>query len=361
MAVVQEFKCPCCDGAITFDSTSQKMKCPYCDTEFDVETIQAYHQELNESCEDEMNWESSAGQAWQDGETTGLHTYVCKSCGGEIVGDETLAATSCPYCDNPIVLQGQFAGALKPDLVIPFKVDKTGAKAALRNHFKGKRLLPKLFKDEFHLDEIKGVYVPFWLFDSDAKAMMRYRATRVRTWSDSRFIYTETQHYHVARGGTIGFQAVPVDGSEKMEDDMMESIEPFDLSGAVDFNTAYLAGYLADKYDVDEEQSSIRANQRIKQSTHDAFAASILGYTTVTPVSGSIQLHNSKAKYALYPVWLLNTSWNGENYRFVVNGQTGKLAGNLPMDKGAYTRWLLGVAGITTAVAMLISYLTWLW
>lgn len=360
MAVLQEFKCPCCNGAIAFDSTTQQMKCPYCDSEFDVETIQAYQQEINESLEDEMNWDNSAGQQWADGETAGLHTYVCKSCGGEIVGDDTLAATSCPFCDNPVVLQGQFAGALKPDVVIPFKIDKIGAKSALRNHFKGKRLLPKLFKDEFHLDEVKGVYVPFWLFDSDAKANMRYRATRVRTWSDSRYIYTETQHYHVSRGGTIGFLGVPVDGSEKMNDDMMESIEPFDLSGAVDFNTAYLAGYLADKYDVDAEQSATRANQRIKQSTEDAFRATVCGYSTVSPVSGSIQLQNNKAKYALYPVWLLNTSWNGQNYRFVVNGQTGKLAGNLPMDKGAYTRWLLGVTGITAAIAMLINYLVWL-
>lgn len=360
MAVLQDFKCPCCDGAISFDSSTQKMKCPYCDSEFDIDTIQSYQQELNEVGQDEMNWESAAGQDWQEGETEGLRTYVCNSCGGEIIGDETLAATACPFCDNPVVKHGQFAGTLKPDLVIPFKLDKTAAKAAMKNHFKGKLLLPKLFKDEYHLDEIKGVYVPFWLFDADADANMRYRATRVRTWSDSKYIYTETQYYHVVRGGTIGFQAVPVDGSEKMEDDMMESIEPFDLSDAVDFNTAYLAGYLADKYDVDAEQSVTRANQRIKATTENAFGSTVRGYSTVVPMSGSVQLHNGKSKYALYPVWLLNATWNGKKYRFVVNGQTGKVAGELPMDKGAYSRWLFGVAGITAALSMLVSYLLWL-
>lgn len=359
MEVLQDFKCPSCNGAISFDSTIQKMKCPYCDTEFDVETVHAYQKEINDPCQDDLTWESSAGQQWQDHEADGLHTYICKSCGGEIIGDDTLAATACPFCDNPIVMVGQFAGDLKPDLVIPFKVDKIRAKYILRNHFKGKLLLPKPFKDEFHLDEVKGVYVPFWLFDSDANANIRYRATRIRTWSDSRYIYTETQYYHITRGGTIGFQGVPVDGSEKMPDDMMESIEPFNLSEAVDFNTAYLAGFLADKYDVSEDQSKTRANQRIKKSTEDAFANTVRGYSTVTPVSGSVQLKNSKARYALYPVWLLNTSWNGQTYRFVVNGQTGKIAGNLPMDKGAYTRWLFGVAGITGAIAMLVSYLIW--
>lgn len=360
MAVLQDFKCPCCDGAITFDSGSQKMKCPYCDSEFEIDTIRSYQQELNEASQDEMNWEGTPGQSWQEDETVGLRSYVCNSCGGEIVGDASLAATSCPFCDNPVVLKGQFAGDLKPDLVIPFKLDKIAAKAALRNHFKGKPLLPKLFKDEFHLDEVKGIYVPFWLFDASVTANMRYRATRVRTWSDSRYIYTETQHYHIARGGTLSFQGVPVDGSEKMDDDMMESIEPFDLSAAVNFQTAYLAGYLADKYDVDAEQSITRANERIKKSTEDAFCSTVRGYSTVIPSSGNVRLQNGKAKYALYPVWVLNTSWRGQNYRFVMNGQTGKLAGDLPMDKGAYKRWLFGVAGVTAAVAMAISYLAWL-
>ena len=360
MEVLQDFKCPCCNGAITFDSTIQKMKCPYCDTEFDVQTVHDYQKELADPEPDKMDWEDSAGQEWEENETEGLRTYVCNTCGGEIIGDDTLAATTCPFCDNPIVMVGQFAGDLKPDLVIPFKVDKIRAKSILRNHFKGKILLPKPFKDEFHLDEVKGMYVPFWLFDSDVDASIRYRATRVRTWSDSRYYYTETQYYHVARNGSIGFEAVPVDGSEKMPNDMMESIEPFVLTDATDFNTAYLAGYLADKYNVSKEESKTRANQRIKQSTETAFAQTVRGYTTVTPVSSSVQLKNGKAKYALYPVWLLNTSWKGEIYRFVVNGQTGKIAGNLPMDKAAYSRWLFGIAGLVGAAALLINYLVWL-
>ena len=360
MAVLQDFKCPCCDGGIAFDSTSQKMKCPYCDTEFDVETIQSYQADINQNRQDEMNWDASGGQQWQQGEADGLRTYVCNSCGGEIVGDETLAATSGPFCGNPVVMKAQFAGNLKPDLVIPFRLDKAAAKDALRRHFKGKILLPKLFKDEVHLNEVKGVYVPFWLFDADANANIHYRATRVRTWSDSRYDYTETQYYHVARGGSIGFQAVPVDGSTKMQDEMMESIEPFDLSAAVDFNTAYLAGFLADKYDVDSSQSVQRANQRIKNSTEQAFASTVMGYTTVVPSSSNIKLRNGIARYALYPVWLLNTTWQGKNYHFVMNGQTGKFAGNLPMDKSAYLKWLFGLTGAVGALVMLLSYLFWL-
>ncbi len=360
MSTLQQYKCPCCDGAIEFDSSLQKMKCPYCDTEFEMETLLSYDNELKNEQSDNMTWDTKAGSEWQEGETDGLREYICNSCGGEIVGDETTAATSCPFCGNPVVMMGQFMGALKPDYVIPFKYDKKEAVAALKKHYSGKRLLPKVFADENHIDEVKGVYVPVWLFDADADVHVRYKATRVRTWSDSNYYYTENRFYSVTRGGSIGFEQVPVDGSSKMDDALMESIEPFDFSEAVDFQTAYLAGYLADKYDVDSEQSVERANERIKRSAEDAFAATVEGYATVIPVSSGINLKNGVAKYALYPVWLLNTSWDGKKYSFAMNGQTGKFVGDLPLDKAAYKKWLFGIMASVSAVAFAISYLIWL-
>ncbi len=360
MAATQEYKCPCCGGGIAFDSSIQKMKCPYCGTEFEMETLAGYDSELRNDQSDDMRWETNAGTQWQEGETGGLRAYVCNSCGGEIACDENTAATSCPFCGSPVVLTGQFSGALKPDYVIPFQLDKKDAKEALIKHYEGKRLLPKVFKNQNHIDEVKGVYVPFWLFDAEADVNMRYRATRVRAWSDSRYDYTETSFYAVRRGGTIGFERVPVDGSTKMPDDLMESVEPFDFSKAVDFRTAYLAGYLADKYDVDADQSVARANERIRRSTEEAFAATVNGYTTVVREAGSIRLENGRVKYALLPVWLLSTTWNGQNYLFAMNGQTGKMVGNLPVDKAAYTKWLFGLTGIIGAILFAGSYLLWL-
>ncbi len=360
MAVMQEYKCPCCGGALEFNSTVQKMKCPFCDSEFDMETLKAYDNDLNSTQETEMNWDTTAGSHWESGEADNLKAYVCQSCGGEIVGDESTAATSCPYCGNPVVLMGQFSGDLKPDFVIPFKKDKKAAKEALQNHCKGKILLPKVFKDQNHIDEIKGIYVPFWLFDADVNANIRYKATRVRHWSDSNYRYTETSFFSVFRSGQVAFDRVPVDGSTKMPDDLMESIEPYNFNEAVDFQTAYLAGYLADKYDVDAQQSINRANERIKRSTEESFASTVKGYTSVIPEGSSIQLHNGKAKYALYPVWILNTTWQGKNYLFAMNGQTGKFVGDLPMDKGLFKKWLFGIAGAVSAVTFLITFLGWL-
>jgi len=360
LAVLQEYKCPCCDGAIEFDATLQKMKCPYCSTEFEVADLRAYDEVLKSQPEDNMQWNAAAGQAWQPGETEGMRVYTCNSCGGEIVGDENTGATECPFCGNPVVMTGTFAGDLRPDIVIPFKLDKKAAMDALKKHYSGKKLLPKVFKDQNRVKEVKGIYVPFWLFGADADGFVRYKASRTRTWSDSNYRYVETSFYNVIRSGGIGFENVPVDGSTKMDDALMESIEPFDISAAVDFQTAYLSGYLADKYDVDSEASVLRANERIKRSTEEAFRNTVHGYTTVTPVSTNISLQNGTAKYALYPVWILNTQWNGQTYTFAMNGQTGKFVGDLPMDKGLFWKWFLSIAGIVSAAAFALSYLIWL-
>lgn len=353
MAEIMEYKCPACGGALEFNSSVQKMKCPYCDTEVDMESLKEYDAELEKNLQDDMTWDTMMGSEWQDGELESMGVYTCQSCGGEIVADENTAATSCPYCENQVVMTKRLSGDLRPDYVIPFKFDKKGAKEAYQNYLKGKRLMPNIFKDENHIDEIKGIYVPFWLFDAKADANIWYNGTKVRMWSSGDYNYTETSYYKILRAGSIEYERVPVDGSTRMEDELMESIEPYDFSEAVDFQTAYLAGYLADKYDVTAEESIERANERIRHSTEGAFESTIHGYQGVVAERSHISLNEGKAKYALYPVWILNTTWQGKKFTFAMNGQTGKFVGNLPVDKKAYWRWSLGL----TAVCSILIYI----
>ena len=360
MSDINEYKCPSCGGAIEFDSHSQKMKCPYCDTEFDLETLKKYDEQLSREAEqkdDISDWQTDPGKQWQEGETDGMNVYTCKSCGGEIVSDENTGATSCPYCGNPVILTERFRGALRPDMVIPFKLDKKAAKEAYYKHIKGRPLLPKVFRRENHIDEIKGIYVPFWLFDADVAADARYKATKVRTWSDSDYDYTETSYYSVDRSGNMSFVSVPVDGSSRMPDDLMESIEPYKVADAMEFQTAYLSGYLADKYDVDAQQSTDRARERMKESAQDVLRDTVKGYASVIPENTNVRISGGDAKYALYPVWILNTTWRGKKYIFAMNGQTGRMTGDLPVDNGAYTRWLLGLTAVFSIAAYLVALL----
>ncbi len=349
MSTLLEYKCPNCGGSVEFSSEIQKLQCPYCDAEFEIDELDAFNEEMENETPENIEWETSDAEFTED-EQSGIKHYICNSCGGEIVTDDTTLATSCPFCDSTVVMSDNMSGLLRPDYVIPFKLDKEAAKAQFAKHLKGKKLLPKLFKEDTHIDEIKGVYVPFWLFGGDADASVRYRATRTFRWGDSNYIYTRTSYYSLFRRGGVSFERVPVDGSEKMPDDLMESLEPYSFDDAISFNAAVLSGYMADKYDVPLEECIGRANQRIKTSVEGAFYETVgNGYSTVNVENSNVNMHNGTSRYALYPVWIMNTTYNGEKHVFAMNGQTGKFVGNLPIDKKKAALWFLGVCAAASA------------
>jgi len=307
----------------------------------------------------EPQWDlSMAGGEWSAEEAANMRGYICPSCAAEIICDASTAATSCPYCGNPTVVPGQFTGQLRPDFVIPFRLDKEYAINALNKHYKGKKFLPNCFADKNHIDEIKGIYVPFWLFDGESYANMRFRGTVVRSYRKGDYNVTETNHYRVVREGNVAFERVPVDGSSKMPDAHMDSIEPYDYKDLTSFSPAYLPGFLADKYDVDAGTCGKRANDRIKASTEQAFASTTTGYTTLTPEHSVFNLNKGEVKYALLPVWMLYTKWQGQNYLFAMNGQTGKLIGDLPVDKSKYWGWFAKISiPIAAVLALLMIFL----
>ena len=337
---LNEFKCPSCTGALQFEPGAQQLVCPYCQCVVDLSAFNAGLEGPQEPEQLNLDW---AGGYWGDDEQAGLSVYACNSCAGEIVGDDSLGATSCPFCGNPVVMTSKFSGALRPDAVLPFKLDKKKALAALQKHYVKKKLLPKIFKDKNHLDEVKGVYVPFWIYDAEAGGRVAYRCTKVRKWSDSDYNYTETSYYRAEREGQVGFAGVPVDASEAMDDALMDSIEPFNMAEAVDFQAGYLAGYMANKYDHDAQACAGRANERVYASAQAAFASSVSGYRTVEPESSNLYFSGGRVRYVLLPVWLLNTSWEGKKFTFAMNGQTGKLVGDLPLDKAAARKWFWGI------------------
>ena len=374
------YQCPACTGPLHFAGASGKLECDYCGSQFDITEIEKLYgkkeqqaatasqaakekeRKEKEQAEKEAQeaaaagWDlSEAGSQWTSQEASGLRTYICPSCGAEIVCDETTAATSCVYCGNPTVVPGQFQGMLKPDYVIPFKLDKQQAVNALKLYYKGKKFLPKSFSDGNQINKIQGVYVPFWLFDGSAHGEITMEASRSHITRTSNEEITTTQHFHVERGGDIRFERVPVDGSSKMPDDHMDAIEPFDYSEMREFSTAYLPGYLADKYDVDAEESSKRADLRLENSAVNMLENTVIGYDSKLVTSKNIQLHHGTAKYALLPVWMLHTKWQDKDYLFAMNGQTGKLIGDLPVSKGKFFAWM---AGIAVPLMIILAFLT---
>lgn len=366
-AQVTNYQCPACTGPLQFDAATGKLACEYCGSSFEVAEIEALYAEKNAQAAENMaaaeaKAEKSGGENWDmsglsddwGADAEGMKIYNCPSCGAELICDATTMATSCPYCGNPTVVPGQFTGILKPDYVLPFKLKKKDAIEALKKHYEGKYLLPNAFKDQSHLEEIKGVYVPFWLFDGEAEGQVSYMATRSRKYKTGDEEVTEISHFDVYREGTVAFSRIPVDGSTKVPDDYMDSIEPFNYEELTAFSTAYLPGYMADKYDITAEESSKRADERAEKTVVHSIRDTVHGYETVSEVSKNIRLHRGEVKYALLPVWLLTTKWNGQTYMFAMNGQTGKFVGNLPADEGKMKRRFAMVYGIAAAVTAAI-------
>ena len=348
---VQEFKCPNCSGKLEFDAASQKMKCPFCGSSFDPEAVQRESSE-NSSIIPENK------RTLENAEAKDLQSYVCKSCGGEIITDKTTAATHCPYCGNPVVMTDRVSGALRPDAVIPFKITKQQAIDAMKRYIKAKTYAPQLFYSENNLKEIKGVYVPYWLFDSSVDADVSFTTEKSRHWSDKNYDYTETSFYEMERSGKMSFANVPVDASEKMPNDLMDSLEPYNAEVMVDFNTAYLSGFFADKFDVDKNKCMEHAHKRMKNSASAELSATIPGGYGVISEKSRIQILPKKTTYALFPVWLLKTEYLGKIYTFAMNAQTGAFIGNVPISKKKLTRLFCGVAAGVSAGVFLLGLLT---
>ncbi len=331
-----QLKCPCCGGTLQFDNKTQNVVCPYCDSQFSTDDLKKYSDDLASDKQEETAWDESRVQEYTNEEMKGMKIYSCDSCGGEIIVDETTSSTKCPYCGNNLVVSKQLSGDLKPNYVIPFKNDKDQAITCLRGFFRKKPLLPGSFTKESVIEEIKSLYVPFWIFDADVDGKVRFRGEKTKRWSDSEYNYVETQYYSIIREGKIGFEHVPVDGSSKMEDKLMESIEPFDFSQAEEFNVGYLAGIAADRYDVNKDVTFNRATERFRDGTIQAFKDDIDEFSNISVEDSNIQLSNTQTSYVLYPVWLLSSKWKDKNYLFAVNGQTGKVAGDLPISAGKF-------------------------
>ena len=380
---VTNYQCPACTAPLHYSAKSGKLECDYCGSSFDVaeiealyarkeaeaaaakqaadakaEAAQAAKAEAAEAAAASGGWDTSDLSRDWGAEADGLRVYSCPSCGAELICDQSTAATACPYCGKPAIVPGQFSGALRPDSILPFRLSKDDAVQALRAHYKGKPFLPRSFTSANHIEQIQGVYVPFWLFDGGAEGAASYRASNTNVYETGDYEITETRHYHVVRAGSLAFEKIPVDASSKMPDDHMDSIEPFDYAQLRPFSTAYLPGYLADKYDVTIDDSRDRADTRCSETLAQALRDTVTGYGACVTEREDIALRRGKVHYALLPVWMLSTKWRGQDFLFAMNGQTGKLVGDLPTDRGRFWGMFAAIAApLTVALTAILQFL----
>lgn len=358
MDSIQTYTCPCCGAGLSYDGSAESLHCASCGNDFSVETLkQSDAADKQTAGKNAYDWTHYKPRVFAEAESGGLCTYSCPACAAEITGSDAMGATVCPYCGGAAVVKKKFEGAFRPDYIVPFKLDKEAAMARFENACAQAPFLPDAFKDKRKIEEMSGVYVPFWMFDCVCDANITYRGERVRAWSDSNYNYVKTDHYKILRAGSLGFENLPVDASKKADDAYMDALEPYHLSEAVQFDAGYLAGFFADKYDVDADACEPRANERVKNTTEAMFASTVKGFSGVRTERSNIGFSDGKIRYCLLPVWMLNIAYNGETYKYAVNGQTGKVVGKYPVCKSKRNRYFAKVFGIGVAVMAVAAVL----
>jgi len=343
------YNCPCCGAPLAYDTDGQNLKCASCGNSYELEAIEA----MNPA-------ESSGGvqfelptETFDASETAQMQAYICQGCGAELLTEETTTATECPYCGSPTILPDRIDGGIKPEKVIPFTVTKEQAQKQFEEYFQGKTLLPNIFKNSRNrISDMRKLYVPYWLFDCDAQGSVVYDAEKKTTTRQGDYEVERVKHYVVRRAGSMSFENIPVDGSEKLDNKITESLEPYDLNAAVPFQAAVLAGAMADHADVDAAACEGRAVERVENSMESELRSTVTGYTSVHERSKNISAEGGKVTPVLMPVWLITTEKEGKTYTFAINGQTGKLTCDVP----ANTKKAFGIgAGVFAGVMGLAS------
>lgn len=321
---VIDSKCPSCDANLKFDPKSQKWICEYCGNKYELKDLEQNTKKYNKK---------EAKEEKKTQEKVKLNIYRCSNCGAEIVCDENTTATFCVYCKNTAVIKERLVGSFEPSLIIPFQKTNKDAIAAFKKIGRRHPLMPKEFSSEKNISEIRGIYIPFWLFSVVSSGGIEANCTKVRTWRSGDYLYTNTTTYIATREGNITITRVPNDGSVKFDDAIMNSIEPFDYSKLVPFNYSYLSGFLAEKYDVDEKRAQENAKKRMSETIKKELLSTIHGYSTVTIRKDYIDYGNMESEYVLLPVYMLNIKYKDKIYTFAYNGESGKMIGNMPIDK----------------------------
>ena len=271
------------------------------------------------------------------------------------MADDQQTATFCYYCHNPVILAGKMGGEFKPDKVIGFKRTRDNAISNFKKWIGKRWFVPKDFKSEQQLEKLTGLYVPFWVANCNISVDYHATGKKIRSWTSGDYRITETQEYDVIRRGSLTTRGIPADGETKIDDLLMESIEPYDYRELKDFSMSYLSGFYADKYDVNKAAVFPRIRVRATQAAASLVKDTIKGYSSVSPMIEDYSIKQTNWSYMLLPVWFMSYKYKDKVYEFAINGQTGKLAGTPPLSKGRLWLACLGLGAVVTVVCALLG------
>ena len=321
------YKCRNCGANAVYSPEKGTMYCPYCDSQ------------------DSEELAPGGGMA------------VCMNCGGELKPGDYMSAVKCEHCGTYVIFEERTECSYKPHVILPFKLGKKEVQEKIRARYAKSAFIPADFLSDAKLSEIEGMYIPFFLYDFDCHYNIRATGSKIRTWRSGNYEYTETSLYQVERDATIDFEKLPVDASIAMPDEAMDLIEPYDYKALEDFQTKYMSGFFAEKYNMDATELGPRAKDKAKADAKAIMNKTITGYSTITNRTDNVTMDEKKADYALLPVWCYSYKYKGKDYLFKMNGQTGKIVGKPPVSWARVWGYGATVFGCTSAILAMIMLL----
>lgn len=366
-------KCPNCGSNLKFDPDTQKLGCDFCGASFDPSLFEDEVKELTNDKpapsvmetqpsgtmpeedvktevseaigpSDEAAKAAAAGTS-REGEQV---EFVCNSCGARVVTDKNTSATFCAFCGSPALVGQRLTNEFKPQYMIPFKVSRQKAENAFLKWAGGGKWTPFGFVSKENVQKLTGLYVPFWLFDIKSHIDIEASAEDV-SYSGS---YCTTKYYEVTRQGDVEWKNIPLDGETRIDDKLMEAIEPFDFGKMIPYDYDYIPGFYADRYDQDAQALAKRATERGIAGMDQVIKSSIgKKYDRHKITKNRSTITSMAANYALLPVWFMAYKYHNKMYYFAMNGQTGEVAGQVPVSTVKKTGFFFIALAVAAAIA----------
>ncbi len=308
-------KCPNCGAVILFSPKTKGYHCEHCSSDFSATEIEDYEKSISQR-ENDSDFNSHT------------NVFICDSCAAEVISDENTAATFCVYCGSPLSLKGRISGELRPDYIIPFESDKETAVNSFIAWRKKKWFVPSAFKKVAHLDKITGLYAPYWILDCYLYATLGLQGEEV---IDDGNKYRVKVYSHESKA-VVKCDKILADASFKLDDTLMNALEPFDFSKMVEFNRSYLLGFYADRYDMPKDIVYDRIKSRAENGAFKLMSDSFARFKNRKITKKESEIIRENWSYAFFPVWVINFTYKNEKKEFLINGQNGRIIGELPIS-----------------------------
>lgn len=334
--MADSIKCPNCSGNLVFDADRQVMVCSYCMSSFTPDQLK--NTIVPETATDSVAGERIHTEQAAENIRKSLHDdgvqFICNACGAKVVTDRNTSATFCAFCGSPAIISQRMTEEFSPDYILPFKYGKEEAVKKFFKWCKGGRWTPFDFVSDKNIEKLTGLYVPFWLYDVDSHVSLVGEGVEEHSVSHGNTTTVTTSYYKCVRDMKLIWSMIPLDGAERIDDNLMEAIEPFDFKEMQMFDPAFMQGFFAERYDLTGDDLKPRLTKRVKQYITDELKPTFVRFNRGFSVKNDNSvIYEPDMYYAMLPVWFLHYKYNEKDYYFCMNGQTGEVAGVPPVSR----------------------------